>query len=128
MNKPLLLLDVDGVLNPYPGSPDGSSNTSSSPAMPSRFVWRLCTATGAMPAPPIRPEDKVAPVDASVGERPAAWLDDLVSAAAREWAAGRTAATLLIEVDPSVGLTRHHVDGLTAWAGVSNSRQLQTGR
>jgi hypothetical protein len=80
-----------------------------------------------MPAPPFRPEDKVAPVDASVGERPAAWLDDLVSAAAREWAAGRTAATLLIEVDPSVGLTRHHVDGLTAWVGVSNSRQLQTG-
>jgi len=56
--------------------------------------------------PPFRPGDEVPRIDAYAGERPAAWIDDLHTEAAREWAAGRAFPTLLSTADPAIGLTR----------------------
>jgi hypothetical protein len=69
-----------------------------------------------MPAVPFPPADKVPAIESFVGNRPAAWLDDIVTPEAREWARGRMTPTLLIEVDHRTGLERRHVDGLLAWS------------
>jgi hypothetical protein len=50
-----------------------------------------------------------------VGDRPAAWVDDLIDDRAYEWAARRSAPTLLLPIDPEMGLQREHVDRLLAW-------------
>lgn len=62
-----------------------------------------------------KPSAKVPPIDAFVGHRAVAWVDDIVTAEARGWASERDAPTLLVEVDPAVGLTRKAVDDLLAW-------------
>lgn len=36
--------------------------------------------------------------------------------AGRRWAAGRSAPTLLVSIDPAIGLTRADVDRVLAWA------------
>jgi len=60
---------------------------------------------------------KLAAIEAFAGdERPLAWVDDALSDACRDWAAQREAETLLVETDPSVGLTGAHVERLIAWA------------
>lgn len=69
-----------------------------------------------MPAIPFPPADKVPAIEAFVGERPAAWLDDVVTPEARAWAGGRTAPTILVEVDHRRGLERRHVDDLLVWS------------
>ena len=48
--------------------------------------------------------------------RPAAWIDDNIDEACVAWAAGRDQPTLLVETDPSTGLTDEHVEQLLAWA------------
>ena len=68
------------------------------------------------PPPPFEPALKTEGVAAYVGDRPTAWLDDLMTPAACSWAAGRTAPTLLVPVDPAVGLTKQQVDDLLIWA------------
>ena len=68
-----------------------------------------------MPPVPFEPRDKVPAVASFVGERACAWLDDIVTPEAVAWAAAREHDTLLVEVDPSRGLERHHVDRLLAW-------------
>jgi hypothetical protein len=68
------------------------------------------------PPVPFAPFDKVPAVAAFVGDRAAAWVDDMVTPEAREWAAAQSAPTLLVEVDSGVGLTRPQVDRLQAWA------------
>lgn len=68
-----------------------------------------------MPAIPFPPEGKVPAIAAFVGERPATWLDDVVTPEARAWARERPAPTLLIEVDHRNGLQRHHVEELMTW-------------
>jgi hypothetical protein len=50
------------------------------------------------------------------GERPAAWIDDNLNEECHFWAKVRPAQTLLVETDPSVGLTDEHVEQLLAWA------------
>lgn len=55
--------------------------------------------------------------------RAAAWIDDNLDKAGRDWASGRTAPTLLIDTEPSVGLTDDHVDELVEW-----SRALALGK
>lgn len=69
-----------------------------------------------MPAPPFHPDDKIPLIDAYAGQRPAAWIDDLHSGEARAWAAARTSPTLLVTIDPAVGLTRDAIDRVIAWA------------
>ena len=75
-----------------------------------------------VPSTRFDPADKVPAVAAYAGERPAAWVDDIVTPEARAWAARRAAPTLLLAVDPAVGLVRSQVDELLEWAGWSASR------
>jgi hypothetical protein len=68
-----------------------------------------------MPTPPFDPDLKVPAVDAYVGDRVVAWLDDASDEPVHRWARARTAPTLLIDVDPHVGLTYDMVTTLTRW-------------
>ena len=150
-SPPLLLMDVDGVLNPYPDCPDGFTEYIFFPedqepvrlsarqgdwlrelaahfAMAWASSWEaqanlhLCPHFGLpelpfvlFPPRPFEPSAKVPPIDLFVGHRPVAWVDDIVTAEALHWASERDAPTLLVEVDPAVGLTRNAVDELLAW-------------
>jgi hypothetical protein len=156
MSRPLLLLDVDGVLNTY-GRHDLPAGWSEHDLFPGEEPVRLHLAHGGwitemrrgvdvawatswndeanrllapllgidplpvvtMPAPPFEPGDKVPRIDAYATGRPVAWIDDLHTSVAREWAAERTRPTLLITTDPAVGLTRDAVDRVIAWAAVT---------
>ena len=69
-----------------------------------------------LPDLPFAPELKVPAVARFTGDRPAAWVDDVVTPEAVAWAAARAVPTLLLEVDPAVGLTRGQVERLLAWA------------
>lgn len=51
-----------------------------------------------------------------VGERRFAWVDDRIGVDATAWAAHRSAATFLRDIDPAAGLTRHDVDALLEFA------------
>jgi hypothetical protein len=150
--KPLLLLDVDGVLNPYPDCPDGFTEHTFFPGEhePVRLadahrgwlselagafalVWasgwgeeanRLLGPHFGLPALPVvllppvpfDPAAKAPAVEAFVGDRAAAWVDDVVTDEARAWAERRPQPTLLVEITASAGLTRPDVDRLLAWA------------
>lgn len=156
--RPLLLVDIDGVLSPSglatcpsgflpfqtPNMPEDGTHSEAwfSPehgewlvelAEHFEIVWASAWGYTAhevlapilsiprfdfvrFPPPPFHPREKVPAIDAFTGDRAAAWLDDLLGPEAREWAASRVAPTLLVEVDPSVGLTRSHVDELRRWA------------
>lgn len=58
---------------------------------------------------------KLEAIDAYVGDRPLAWIDDSLDDSCREWARDRVAPTLLVETDPTRGLEEAHVDALIAW-------------
>jgi hypothetical protein len=59
---------------------------------------------------------KLAGIDAYAGpERPLAWIDDAHDAACREWAQRRTGPTLLVSVEPDLGLTPEHASVLRGW-------------
>jgi hypothetical protein len=149
--RPLLFLDVDGVLNPFPSTPAGYAEHRFFPdddepvrlcadhagwlrELGERFeiVWasgwggaaneHICRAFGlpafpvvAMPPGPFDARAKVPAVAAYAGTRPAVWLDDIVTAEARKWAAGRVAPTLIVEVPAAAGLTRMIVERVRAW-------------
>jgi hypothetical protein len=68
------------------------------------------------PPVPFEPELKVPAVDAVVGSRPAAWIDDNHTPAGRRWAAARSAPTLLLSIDPAIGWLRPDVDRVLHWA------------
>lgn len=68
-----------------------------------------------MPEIPFDPDLKVDQVAAFVGGRAVAWVDDAIGPAAREWATARPAPTLLVDVDPAVGLTEAHVARVREW-------------
>jgi hypothetical protein len=55
-------------------------------------------------------------VDAYVGDRPLAWIDDMLTSEAQLWAAKRAAPTLLVPVDPAAGLSERIVNDLRRWA------------
>ena len=48
--------------------------------------------------------------------RPLAWIDDALDAACHEWAAAREAPTLLVQTEPSLGLTGGQAALLRRWA------------
>jgi hypothetical protein len=159
VDRPLLLLDVDGVLNPYGADcPAGFTEHVLFPdeIEPVRVcadhggwivelsgayevVWatawgeqanRLLAPLLGIPRLPVVPfgqvpfsaDLKVPAIDALAGDRPAAWIDDLLGPAAYDWAAHRSAPTLLLPADPAVGLTRELVDRALAWAADQEPR------
>ncbi|HKG44775.1 MAG TPA: HAD domain-containing protein [Gaiellaceae bacterium] len=58
---------------------------------------------------------KLDAIDAYAGTRPLAWIDDAHGAACEAWAAARSAPTLLVTTEPTVGLTASEVERLLAW-------------
>lgn len=153
--RPYLLLDVDGVLNPFAAEacPESYREYDFFPGeeavrlaeihgewlrdLTSAFdlVWatgwqhradeliaprlglpRLPVIEFDFPGVPFQPFLKVPSIDRFVGDRPLAWLDDMITPEAEAWAAGRTAPTLLVAVDPAIGLTEHAVEDLRTWA------------
>ena len=150
----LLLLDVDGVLNPYGAEcPAGFTEHVLFPdeidpvrvcldhgawiaelAGAYEVVWatgwgeeanRLLGPLLGIPRLPVLPfpqvpfsaDLKVPAIDALAGDRPAAWIDDMLGPVAYDWADHRPAPTLLLPADPAIGLTRELVDHALAWAG-----------
>ncbi|GIJ11852.1 hypothetical protein ACFFMR_16525 [Micromonospora andamanensis] len=149
---PVLLLDLDGVLNPFAASscPDDYQERV---LFEGEGAERYCVAHGAwiselaaagelwwatgwgedanelylpllgvkplpvvrLPPAPFAPELKVPAIDAVVGDRPAAWIDDNHTPAGRQWADQRTAPTLLVSIDPAIGWTRADVDLVLDW-------------
>ncbi|GAB1641133.1 hypothetical protein KRMM14A1259_15560 [Krasilnikovia sp. MM14-A1259] len=67
------------------------------------------------PPVPFAPELKVPAIAQVVGDRAAAWIDDNHTEAGRDWAAGRSAPTLLVPIDPAVGWRRRDVDEVLGW-------------
>jgi hypothetical protein len=59
---------------------------------------------------------KVDAIHEYAGERPAAWVDDNIDEACRQWAEERRAPTLLIGTESAEGLLDDHVDRLIAWS------------
>ncbi len=59
---------------------------------------------------------KIGPIEIYAGDRPLAWVDDCLDESCEDWAAMRTAPTLLVPTDPHTGLTDAHVDALLSWA------------
>jgi hypothetical protein len=59
---------------------------------------------------------KLDAVEAYVGERAMAWVDDAFDVSCERWAAQRDAPTLLLATEPAVGLTDAQADQLLAWA------------
>ena len=49
-------------------------------------------------------------------------LDDALNDACREWADARSAPTLLVETDPTRGLTDREAQQLSAWAHALSER------
>jgi hypothetical protein len=60
---------------------------------------------------------KLAAIDAFAGaDRALAWVDDAFNEACHEWAAARSAPTLLVRTEPVSGLGDAHAAVLRAWA------------
>ncbi len=59
---------------------------------------------------------KVDAIDEYAGGRPAAWIDDNLDEACHRWARRRDPPTLLVETDPTVGLSDEQVERLLGWA------------
>ena len=156
MSKPLLLVDIDGVISLYgfaPDSPpagkfewvDGIAHFLSLRAgdhlRQLASVYELAWCSGweekaneylpvaldlPTPLPYVRFEPvarlveahwKLAGIDMFAGpERPLAWVDDAHDERCEAWARDRAGPTLLVETEPSVGLTERHVERLIAWA------------
>ena len=155
--KPLLLVDVDGVLSLWGFDPDarpdgafctvdGTVHFLSAEAgrtlhdLSDAFVLVWCTgweekANEYLPFILGLPEEefpcllfqgravfgsahwKLDAINEYAGDRPAAWIDDNIDDTCRDWAKRRDAPTLLIQTEPSEGLSDEHVEELLEWAG-----------
>jgi len=150
-SKPLLLLDVDGVLIPYaaPERPAGFEQHTLQDEQvwlaPHHGAWlrplcdrfQLVWATGwehdanrliapilGLPELPVIEFErdasgrfsKLPTLARFAADRPLAWIDDELSDAARAWAAGRAARTLLLDADPAIGLTEQLVAAIIAFS------------
>lgn len=146
--KPLLLLDVDGVLIPYAakeqpagflrylllGEPVWLSPRHGDWLRPLCECFQIVWATGwehdanrligpilGLPSFPVIefPRDemgrfaKFPTIAQIVRDHPLVWIDDELTPITRTWAAGRAAPTLLVDVDPAIGLTQEFVAAIT---------------
>lgn len=68
------------------------------------------------PGNSMRAHWKLDAVQAHVGERPAAWVDDAFDQSCEQWAASRAAPTLLVSTQPAIGLTDQDTRRLISWA------------
>jgi hypothetical protein len=59
---------------------------------------------------------KLDAIEHHAGRRPLAWIDDALDAACHSWAAAREAPTLLVQTEPSRGLTAAEAERLSRWA------------
>lgn len=151
MDKPLLLIDVDGVLNPLnPGketkgwkqhrlmgynvflNPLHGEWLNGLADFGFELVWgttweddanRLIGPILGLPKLrvckfPLASEGatwKMRGVKAFVKDRPFVWLDDDLHDDADAWVASRTKPSLLIKVDPRMGLLEHHIAKASAF-------------
>jgi hypothetical protein len=60
---------------------------------------------------------KLDAIERYAGRRPLAWVDDALDAECHSWAAARGVPTLLVQTEPSRGLTGEQADRLSRWAG-----------
>jgi hypothetical protein len=156
MSKPLLLVDIDGVISLYgfeqnrpPAGKfewvDGIAHFLSLSAgehlRQLSSIYELAWCSGweekaneylpvaldlPTPLPYVRFEPvarlveahwKLAGIEMFAGpQRPLAWVDDAHDERCRFWARARPGPTLLVETEPSVGLTERHVASLVGWA------------
>ena len=59
---------------------------------------------------------KLEALDEYAGDRPLAWIDDSLDRSCYEWADARSAPTLLVPTESSIGLEEGHVAALEDWA------------
>jgi hypothetical protein len=59
---------------------------------------------------------KLGALEDYAGSRPLAWVDDSLDESCYEWAADRSAPTLLVPTESDVGLLDAHVEALESWA------------
>jgi len=151
--RPLLLVDVDGVLNPwlavecpagfreysfFPGErvrlSEGHGALLRELADSFELVWatawehranRLVCPVIALPELPVIEFPlsgtdfgfrKLPAVIESVGDRPCAWIDDEHHPEHYHWARDRGVPTLIVDIDPAVGLTAPVAADLAEWA------------
>ena len=80
---------------------------------------RFARMTGLPPRPrwadSIEGHWKLDAIDAYAGDRPLAWIDDAFDRSCHAWPSS-TAPTLLVETDPSLGLTSREAWLLAEWA------------
>lgn len=164
VDRPILFVDIDGVLNPFGGQcPPGFEEHALFPqddepirVNSSHSAWLLelshsfdlVWATGwnaadretlrtvltlpafrgaaSMPPVPFEPAEKVKGVKEIAGERPCAWIDDVITPEAKKWAAQRIQPTLLIHTNSHEGLQRNHVDQLIRWFSAVSHGGLTT--
>jgi hypothetical protein len=67
------------------------------------------------PPAPFEPHLKTPAIAVAAGDRPAVWIDDKHTPAARAWAGERRAPTLLVTIDPATGWTRPDIDDVLDW-------------
>jgi hypothetical protein len=150
--RPVLLVDVDGVLNPWmaEGCPEGFetydffagervllaaehgkllTSLSSAYELAWATAWEhqanrlICPVLGMPELPviefPLSDElqfRKLPAVMRAVGQRPCAWIDDEHQPDHYSWAERRGVPTLIVDIDPAVGLTGDVVAQLADWA------------
>ena len=104
--RPIILLDVDGVLNISSSIPDDGYSSG---------ILLLAGSRGAHVT--VR-DDLRSMLDrlALVGDRSVVWIDDRIPDEAWSWAEDRPAATLLVPVDPLLGLGPDQLDVVEEWA------------
>jgi hypothetical protein len=65
---------------------------------------------------------KLDTIDAYAGGRALAWIDDALNGACHEWAHARAAPTLLVQTEPTLGLTAREAAQLADWARALDGR------
>ncbi|HXD53356.1 MAG TPA: HAD domain-containing protein [Solirubrobacteraceae bacterium] len=156
MSRPLLMVDIDGVISLFAGDLAGAgaegsfhsiegiphflSATAAAHLLGLRADFELVWASGweeraedhlphllGLPAglPFLRFERSVGrgnahwkldAIEAFAGARALAWIDDAFDEECHEWAAARGAPTLLVQTDPTRGLTAAEAEQLSRWA------------
>lgn len=59
---------------------------------------------------------KLDAIEAFAGARPLAWIDDALDEECHAWAGARDAPTLLVQTEPTRGLTAAEAERLSSWA------------